>query len=87
MAFGESDRLELKRHAIERTSDGFPKLTGGKPQIAARLPRSIAAFLNCRDGGTILVGVSDYRELLGVEKEYAVANRKRSNADGYTLWP
>jgi len=83
---GESERLELKRHAIDRGPDGQPRLVGGKPQLARRLLNSIAAFLNSRAGGMILVGVSDAREIIGIEDEYALVNRQRSNADAYILW-
>ncbi len=85
-AVGESEQLELKRHAVERMPDGQPRLVNGKPQLANRLVKSVAAFLNARAGGTLLVGLSDAREFLGVEEEYALTNRQRANADAYTLW-
>ena len=45
--------------------------------------KTVAAFLNS-DGGTLLLGVSDEGEVLGLEHDYQTLQKK--NSDGYELF-
>lgn len=75
---GEGQRLELK----ERATD--PKAKTAK--ISDRLLASVAAFMNSKVGGTILIGVTNDRKFVGIESEYAVVNPQRSDWDSYAMW-
>jgi type I restriction enzyme R subunit len=37
--------------------------------------KTIAAFLNSRDGGTLLIGVADDGSVLGLESDYATLHK------------
>jgi hypothetical protein len=67
---GESENLEFKPF-IKPTSDKFEELI-----------RTVIAFAN-KHGGTIYMGVSDYQEINGVEKELweAIAKEERNSLD------
>jgi len=75
---GEGQRLELK----ERATDSKVKAA----KISGRLLNTVAAFMNSREGGTILIGVSNARQFVGIEGEYAHVNQQRADWDGYSLW-
>lgn len=44
--------------------------------------RSIASFMNC-EGGTLLIGVSDAKEILGLEKDYENLGDGHKHSDGF----
>ncbi len=46
--------------------------------------KTVAAFLNS-DGGTLLIGVDDNGNILGLQNDYQ-AFTKKPNRDGYELW-
>jgi hypothetical protein len=76
---GESQRLELKARATEPDAKG-------KAKIAKRLLNSVAAFMNSRSGGTVLIGVDDDKKFVGIENEYASVDSQKRNWDGFQLW-
>ena len=78
LAQGESQRLELKEHPF----DGPPE--AGK--ISSRLLGTLAAFMNSKDGGTVMIGVKNDRSFIGVEQHYATVNEQRGDWDGFELW-
>jgi energy-coupling factor transporter ATP-binding protein EcfA2 len=43
--------------------------------------RAIASFINTEGGGTLFIGVSDSKEVVGLLKDYSTLNKK--NADGF----
>jgi predicted HTH transcriptional regulator len=43
--------------------------------------KTLAGFMNCRNGGTLLVGVADNGEILGLENDYQ--SLKRKDQDGF----
>ena len=45
--------------------------------------RTVAGFMNAK-GGTLLIGVSDKGEVVGLESDFKVV--KKSNRDGFSLW-
>ena len=75
---GEGQRLELK----ERATKNDVKTA----KISERLLNTVAAFMNSREGGTLLIGVNDKREYVGIEHEYAFVNKQRADFDSYSMW-
>ncbi len=72
---GEGERLELKSSARWDYRKG-----AGSRELEATVARSIAGFMNA-EGGTLLLGVSDDREVLGLDKDYHTLRSK--DRDGY----
>lgn len=75
VAGGEGEQLEFKRsirwdHSLGRTNR----------QLEEPVVRTLAGFFNC-DGGTLLVGVSDAGEIVGMDEDYATW--KRADQDGF----
>jgi V8-like Glu-specific endopeptidase len=77
LAQGESQRLELKEHPFDGANVA---------KISSRLLGTIAAFMNSKDGGTIMVGVKNDRTFVGVEQHYKTVNQQRGDWDGFALW-
>lgn len=75
---GEGQRLELKARATDSKAKGT--------RISDGLLKTVAAFMNSREGGTILIGVSDERQFVGIEGEYAHVNQQRADWDSYSMW-
>jgi hypothetical protein len=48
--------------------------------------QEVAAFLNSREGGTVLIGIEDDGTVVGLEDDYRVANPDKGNRDGYQLF-
>lgn len=46
--------------------------------------KTIAAFLNSH-GGTLIIGVGDLGEILGIEADFPYVDRQKQNADGWLL--
>jgi predicted HTH transcriptional regulator len=44
--------------------------------------KAVAGFLNSEGGGTLAIGVSDQKEVLGLEPDYATFRDRRSR-DGF----
>ena len=78
ISFGESQTLEFKERA--RWSYG----TDLKDKSEQLIVKSLAGFTNC-EGGTLLIGVSDSGEVLGIEQDYETFT-KRKNRDGFQLF-
>src|SRR4029450_379144 len=77
LAQGESQRLELKEHPFDGANVA---------KISSRLLGTIAAFMNSKDGGTIMVGVKNDRTFVGVEQHYKTVNQQRGDWEGSALW-
>lgn len=75
---GESKVVEFK-------STGRRNLhTGDKdPKIEWAVTKTVAGFMNSH-GGTLLVGVSDDGETIGIEEDFA--HLKKADPDGWQLW-
>jgi predicted HTH transcriptional regulator len=46
--------------------------------------KTVAAFLNSHQGGTLLIGVNDEGEIIGLNHDYQTVQKK--NRDGYELF-
>jgi hypothetical protein len=81
IAGGESQEVEFKAHAIVSGKAGRDE----GPHGVGTVVRGVAAMLNSSTGGTLLIGVEDDGAICGVEGEYVLADRGKSNWDGYQL--
>lgn len=81
VAEGENQFVEWKVSAYWNASAGRKD-----EQNKKKFVRAVAAFLNSRDGGTVLIGVSDDGTLPGLVDDYEAANRQRPGRDTYELW-
>lgn len=80
MSAGESKKVEFKSSA---TFDGA---TGRKnKELEFAVAKTVAGFANAH-GGTLLIGVNDDGQALGLEGDYRLANQRRQDADGYENW-
>ncbi len=76
---GESKRIEFKQtarvnlHTKQRD-----------PVIEQMVIKSVAGFMNA-EGGTLLIGVTDTREVFGIETDYKTLGKKQDQ-DGFALW-
>jgi Putative DNA-binding domain len=68
---GESNQVEFKPTLLFNFSTGKAGI-GIKGIIA----KAICAFLNSREGGYLLIGVTDKGEIQGLEHDYSLANGK-----------
>ena len=83
MERGEGQQIEFKECAIERGRDGKPR---PDTKLSERLVNSVAAFMNSDQGGNVMIGIADDMKFVGVENEYAIANKQRQDWNGYELW-
>lgn len=75
---GESDRVEYKASAR------FNHATRQRdPRIELVIPRTVAGFANA-DGGTLLIGIDDDAEVVGIDADLSVLNG--ADLDRYELW-
>jgi hypothetical protein len=45
--------------------------------------KAVAGFMNSEKGGTLVIGMSDAREVLGLEKDYATLDSVKPDRDGF----
>ncbi len=50
-----------------------------------KIVQAVAAFLNSKTGGTVLIGVDDKGNVVGLADDYLAANPQKRNRDGYEL--
>jgi ATP-dependent exoDNAse (exonuclease V) alpha subunit len=75
---GESRNVEFK------SSLRWSALSPGDKKVSEYIAmRAIASFINTEGGGTLFIGVSDKKEILGLEKDYFTLSKKDS--DGFLL--
>lgn len=79
IAAGESQVLEFKSSARWNIRSGSPD-----KKIEHAITKAVCAFLNA-EGGTLLVGVDDDGQVLGLENDYHSLGSK-GNRDGYELY-
>lgn len=80
MAAGESKKVEFKSSAT------FDRETGRKNKdLEFAIAKTVAGFANSL-GGTLLIGVNDSGEAVGLQDDYRLANQRRQDADGYENW-
>ncbi|WP_446372651.1 AlbA family DNA-binding domain-containing protein [Coleofasciculus sp. D1-CHI-01] len=76
---GESTELEFKSSA--RWDMRENKKNKAMEQV---ILKTVAAFLNTHHGGTLLIGVNDEGEVIGLNHDYQTVKKK--NRDGYELF-
>lgn len=81
IAGGESSDVEFK----ERTLSSMQGSTK-QPNASFSVLRTVAGFMNSRKGGILLIGVCDDGKPRGVESEYPIVDKGKSNRDGYLLY-
>ncbi|MBA2312214.1 MAG: DUF262 domain-containing protein [Actinobacteria bacterium] len=54
------------------------------PEIEKAIGKTLTAFANSKEGGTLLIGVSDDGAILGIESDYKYV--KNGDRDGFALW-
>lgn len=75
----ESETLEFK----SSLRLGVPSGTV-EPVVEKSILKTVAAFLNSYKGGTLVIGVEDNKNVLGVEYDFSALGRKQ-DLDGYEL--
>jgi hypothetical protein len=75
---GESSTLEFKASARWSLRSG-----GRDERLEHKILVTLAAFMNA-DGGTLLIGVDDDGEPLGLENDYSLL--RRQDSDGWRSW-
>jgi hypothetical protein len=78
---GENAETEFKEGACVSPYSG-----NLDTKMREQVVKSVAAFMNSKIGGTLLIGVADSGEIKGINHEYPVANKSKSNWDGYSLF-
>ena len=76
---GESDALEFKATARVNQHTGQRD-----DEIEAAVTKTIAGFANSSQGGTLIVGISDDGEPVGLASDFGTL--KKPDADGFELW-
>ncbi|MDY0340182.1 MAG: DUF262 domain-containing protein [Coriobacteriia bacterium] len=78
IASGESETLEFK------SSMRWDFVTGEvNKKLEQVVVKTIAGFLNSKKGGTLIIGVNDRGEVLGLEHDYGTI--KKGDRDGFAL--
>lgn len=81
IAQGESRMLEFKSSARWDIKQSKLNKDLEKPVV-----KTVAAFLNSAEGGTLLIGVDNDGVALGLDNDYQTFSAERRNLDGYELW-
>ncbi len=77
LSLDESERIEFK------SSLRWDYLNQkANKQMELQTVKAVAGFLNSEVGGTLAIGVSDQKEVLGLEPDYATFRDRRSR-DGF----
>ncbi len=80
IAKGESRELEFK------SSARWDMVENKQSKVMEKvIVKTVAAFLNSADGGTLLIGVADDGTVLGLAHDYQTFGKK-PNQDGFDLW-
>ena len=80
VAGGEGQLIEFKQGIATGLAPGDKKAD------ARKVLTLVAAFMNSSGGGTLIVGIEDGGNIVGVEREYAKVNPNSPNWDGYRLY-
>jgi hypothetical protein len=77
---GEGQQIEFKERAVE------PGPAGSKSRLAPGLLKAVAAFMNSKLGGNVLVGIADDGTFVGIESEYGIVNKQKKDWNAFELW-
>jgi predicted HTH transcriptional regulator len=75
VAKGESQLVEFKR--------GIAAPVAERKTEMKKVLTSVAAFMNSREGGNVMIGIDDDRTIVGIQGEYALVDPQSANWDGY----
>jgi hypothetical protein len=78
---GESDLLEFK---VTACWDEYNKTKNSK--LAENIVKAVVGFMNSQTGGSVLIGVADSGEVVGLLNDFAVADTTKQNRNGYQLF-
>lgn len=81
IAAGERNHIEFK---VAACWNAHKKAKDDK--MKDNIVQSVAAFMNSRDGGALLIGVGDAGDIVGLAEDFQAADSKKSNRDGYELF-
>lgn len=74
----ESKKLDLKIE-LEEYLKALPK------ELEHSILKSIAAFSNSIEGGTLYIGIDDWGHVVGIENDYSTLREDYKNVDGWLL--
>lgn len=80
IAQGESTTIEFKSTARWNLNDNKKD-----PTMEQVILKTVAGFLNAQ-GGTLLIGVNDAGEAIGLAPDYRTLKSGKQNCDGFELW-
>jgi hypothetical protein len=78
---GENARVEFKVAACWNAKQSRKDDT-----MKDNVIQEVAAFLNSRVGGIVLIGVEDDKTVVGLKDDFKAANQQKQNRDGYQLF-
>lgn len=78
IAGGESQDVEFKERVVNRDKKD---LSG-----ATSITRSVAGFMNSFSGGVLLIGIRDDGSVRGIDLDYPLIDKGKSNWDGFSLF-
>ncbi len=81
IAKGEGDRVEFKESVCWNM-----QLNKKDDSMRDNIIQEVAAFLNSKNGGIVLIGVEDDGTVVGLNEDYKAANPQKQNRDGYQLF-
>jgi len=80
IARGESEELEIKS-GLRRA-----KKEGNENQVGLNITKSVCGFMNHKDGGVVVIGISNDGEIIGVNNEYSIIDKSKASWDGFELY-
>ena len=78
---GETEQVEFKVGACLNPHTGTRDRN-----MSNKVLKEVVAFLNSEHTGTLLIGVENDGNILGIEREFATADSSKPNWDGYELF-
>lgn len=78
---GETEQTEFKEAAGRNPFSG-----DFDAKIREKIVIAVAAMMNGKNGGNVIIGISDNGEIKGIDIEYPIVNKSKSNWDGYLLF-
>jgi hypothetical protein len=57
--------------------------SGERTEVERAIAKAVVGFLNSRKGGTLVVGMSDAKEVLGLDADYSSFKSVKSDRDGF----
>lgn len=81
IAAGESDRVEFKVAVAWNAMQGKKDAT-----MRDNVVQGVAAFMNSREGGALIIGVDKHGNVVGIANDIANADTGKPNHDGYELY-